>query len=238
VSEPLFFVERVPDPWETVDLTPEDTRHALRALRLRDGETVALSDGNGRMGRGVVAGRSAGRASIRVEEVGRVDRPSPSVSVALAPPKGDRLSWAVQKLTEVGVDRIVLLSSERAVRVLGNGDAGLDRQRAVAREAAMQSHRPFLCEVLTGDPLDDIEPEGTRVLLDPSGDVSVADALPEAATEVELLIGPEGGWTDLERKRAGESGATIARLGPSILRTETAAMVAATLALARYGRMG
>jgi 16S rRNA (uracil1498-N3)-methyltransferase len=238
VSEPLFFVERLPDPSQAVDLTPEDTRHALRALRLREGDPVALSDGAGRAGRGVLVGHAAGRASVRVEEVGLVDRPSPSIAVALAPPKGDRLSWAVQKLTEVGVDRIVLLASERSVRVLSAGDAGLARQRAVAREAAMQSHRPYLPEVLTGELFGDVGGEWVRVLLDPIGDVRVSEALPEAAACVELLIGPEGGWTDGELDRARGAGAAIARLGPTILRTETAAVVAGTLALARYGRMG
>jgi 16S rRNA (uracil1498-N3)-methyltransferase len=238
VSEPLFFVEELPDPSEAVDLTAEDTRHALRALRLREGDLVWLSDGNGRTGRGVLAGQAAGRASIRVEVVQVGERRSPSISVALAPPKGDRLSWAVQKLTEVGADRIVLLSSERSVRVLTDGDAGLARQRAVAREAAMQSHRPFLPEVVAGDPFDDGSPERVRVLLDPTGDMSLGGALPETATKVEMLVGPEGGWSDGERSRARESGMPVARLGPSILRTETAAVVAATLALARYGRMG
>jgi 16S rRNA (uracil1498-N3)-methyltransferase len=242
VSAPQFFVERLKGADTTVALSPLDSRHALRSLRLQHGEEVILADGAGVAGRGRLAGEEEGLAVIRVEEVHRVVRRPPIVSVALSPPKGDRLSWAVQKLAELGVDEVVLMETGRSVRSWdgGRADRAAERLRAVAREAAMQSRRPFVMEVSPAVGFADAFPPGTAlgVLLWAGAEMGLAQVLPEEATGIRLFVGPEGGFSREEIDTAREAGVVEASLGPGILRTETAALVGATLVLARYGRLG
>jgi 16S rRNA (uracil1498-N3)-methyltransferase len=240
VTAPHFFVESLAG--STVRLSPADSRHALRALRLRPGEVVTVADGRGSMASGHIAGEEDGTAVIRVDDVRRVARRGPLVSVAFAPPKGDRLAWAVQKLAEIGIDEAVLVTTERSVRTwdASRASRATERLEAVAREAAMQSRQPFVMEVRAGGSLlDEVVTGGNvTVVLWESADVRVHEVLPQEASGVRLLVGPEGGLAEGEVHEAVEAGAVAASLGTSILRTETAAMVGGALVLARYGRLG
>jgi 16S rRNA (uracil1498-N3)-methyltransferase len=242
VTAPHFFVELLKGPDTTVSLSPQDSRHALRSLRLQPGEEVSLADGAGTVGRGRLAAEEDELAVVRVEEMHRVVRRPPVVSVALAAPKGDRLSWAVQKLAEVGTDEVVLLETGRSVRTWGEGraDRAAERLRTVAREAAMQSRQPFVMEVTPPVPFQEAYPTlpAMGVLLWAGAKAGLDRALPDQATGVRLFVGPEGGFSEQEIDSAKEEGLLEASLGPSILRTETAALVGATLVLARYGRLG
>jgi 16S rRNA (uracil1498-N3)-methyltransferase len=213
----------------------------MRSLRLRPGEEVTLADGRGTVGWGSLQGEDTGLAVIRVEGVSRVVRRPPVVSVALAPPKGDRLSWAVQKLGELGVDETVLIASERSVRTWDaeRSERAATRLEVLAREAAMQSRQPFVMDVRAGLSFDDALSEpGTPVVLFEGASTPLASSLPEGAGAIRLVVGPEGGFTDREVGRAEELGARVASLGDAILRTETAALAGAILTLARYGRLG
>jgi 16S rRNA (uracil1498-N3)-methyltransferase len=239
MTAPLFFVDSL-EPGE-IRLSPADGRHALRALRLKPGEPVTVADGAGLVGTGRLADREGDQAVIEVSDVHRVARRGTLVSVSLAPPKGDRLSWAVQKLAELGVDEIVLVPTERSVRAWDGDRAGhaLERQRAVAREAAMQSRRPFVAEVAVAGSLDDVlAPGPSLVLLWEGADAPLHETLPGETPALRLLVGPEGSFTEAELDRAVAAGAVPASLGPGILRTETAAVVGAALVLAWYGRLG
>ena len=238
MTAPHFFVDSLP-PVGTLLLSEGDSRHALRSLRLRPGETVTLSDGQGTSGRGRLLGEDDGRAIISVEEVWADPARSPTVSLALAPPKGERLSWAIQKLGEIGVYETVLIRTERSVREWNPERSGraIDRLRAIAREAAMQSRRPTIMGVGGPVPLADVL-DAKAVMLSPSATAPLADVLPDDAGRVCLVVGPEGGFTDAEEDQAARAGASVASLGSNILRTETAALVGATLVLARYGRLG
>jgi 16S rRNA (uracil1498-N3)-methyltransferase len=212
---PLAFVADVDHP----ELSDEDRHHLRKALRLRPGDPLVVSDGAGRW-------RTA-RFADEVEpdgEVVVVDRPSPPLTVGLTPTKGDRPEWAVQKLTELSIDRIVLLRTERSV-VLWEGDRAehhLARLRRIAREAAMQSRRVWLPEVLgVATPAD----HPGAALAEPGG------RAPTAA-DTTLLCGPEGGWSDAERADDRDHVA----LGGAVLRAETAAVTAgALLAALRQG---
>jgi 16S rRNA (uracil1498-N3)-methyltransferase len=244
VSDPHFFVESLHAAGNRVTLTPEDSRHALRSLRLRPGNPVTLADGRGMTARGrVAAGANATAVAAEVEvlETARVDRPATTVSVALAPPKGERLSWAVQKLAELGVDDLTLYASEHSVRTwdAARADRALPRLRAIAREAAMQSRRPFILRVDGPVALEDVAgtPEDPAIVLWEGASDPLSVAL-EGAGGARLVVGPEGGFggQDLGVLRAG--GARLVTLGPGILRTETAAVVGAALALQRFGRLG
>jgi 16S rRNA (uracil1498-N3)-methyltransferase len=242
VTAPHFFVDLLKGPDTTVSLSPQDSRHALRSLRLQPGEEVSLADGAGTVGRGRLAAQEEDLAIVTVEEIHRVVRRPPVVSVALAAPKGDRLSWAVQKLAEIGTDEVMLIESGRSVRTWGDDRAerAAERLRAVAREAAMQSRQPFVMEVLPAVPFQEAfpPPAALGVLLWAGAKAGLEKALPDQATAVRLFVGPEGGFSEQEIDAAKEEGLVEASLGPSILRTETAALVGATLVLARYGRLG
>jgi 16S rRNA (uracil1498-N3)-methyltransferase len=242
VSAPLFFVE-ILEEGRSASLGEEDARHAMRSLRLRPGDEVVLADGAGAVGHGTL--RAAGASTVvDVGRVRRVIRASPLVGVALAPPKGDRLTWAVQKLTEVGADEIVLIESERAVRqwVGDRGERARGRLESVARQAAMQSRRAFVPSVagpwslrraVEGGP-----DAGDVVVLWEGATVPLADALRAEAAGIRLIVGPEGGFSEREAKDAAAAGAVLASLGEGILRTETAALAATVVALHRLGRLG
>ena len=191
--------------------------HLTRVLRLRDGEPVTVTDGRGRW-------RSCRMRAGGLEPDGPPEAtvmPAPALTVAVAPPKGDRAEWLVQKCTEIGVDRIVLLSAERSV-VRWDGERATrhgDRLRRVAAEAAMQSRRVWWPElvgpVAAGSLLPTVaaaEPDGRAI---GPGDVTVA-------------VGPEGGWSTAELAVAAHR----VTLGPHVLRVETAAVVAAALMVA------
>jgi 16S rRNA (uracil1498-N3)-methyltransferase len=168
--------------------------------------------------------------------------PRPSLSVLLAPPKGDRLTWAVQKLAELGVERIVVVEAARSVR-RWQGDRAArvgPRLEAVAREAAKQSRRRFLPAVAGPLPwAEAVVPgsEPTIVLWEGAGDGLLA-VLPDDPETLTLVVGPEGGIPEDDARAAERAGARLAGLGATILRTETAAVASAAVVLARYGRLG
>ncbi len=148
-------------------------------------------------------------------------RRAPSITIAFAPVKGDRPEWVVQKLTELGVDRIVPIRSARSVVRWEGGRAAraLDRLGRVAREAAAQSRRTWLPAVEPLTPL-----EGLAELVGVAPVLAVPGGGPLTLDHRLVVVGPEGGWDDTELTRFGEG----IGLGPTVLRSETAALVAAT----------
>jgi len=190
--------------------------HLRRVLRLRDGDVVTVTDGAG-------SWRPCRLGPDGLEPDGDVVVTSPprSVTVAVAPPKGDRLEWLVQKCTEVGVARLVLVDAERSV-VRWDPDRAtkqLDRLRRIAAEAALQSRRTWLPEVVGPCPAADVLPDAA--VAEPGG-------RPVAPADACIAVGPEGGWSPGELARAADR----VSLGPNVLRVETAAVVAATLMVA------
>jgi 16S rRNA (uracil1498-N3)-methyltransferase len=149
-------------------------------------------------------------------------RPHPAITVAFAPTKADRPEWVTQKLTELGVDRIVPLRAARSVvRWEGaRGEKAVDRLRRVAREAAAQCRRTWLPEVTGVTTLAELaaEPGGPPCLAHPGGGRP-------SLTHPVVAVGPEGGWDDSELS----AGNPRVGLGPTVLRAETAALAAGTV---------
>ncbi len=191
-------------------------------MRLRPGDEVTVSDGRGgwRLCRFGPALEAAG-------PVVRDPRPAPEITVAFAVVKGERPEWAVQKLTELGVDRIVPFASTRSV-VRWDGDRATrqaDRLRRVAREAAMQSRRRWLPEVEDVVEFAEVAGRAGAVLADPHGEHPWVPDGP-------VLVGPEGGWSPEEL----DVGLPRMVVGRHVLRAETAAVtVAAVLGALRAG---
>jgi 16S rRNA (uracil1498-N3)-methyltransferase len=217
-------------------VAPEDEHHLTEVLRARPGESVVASDGAGRwrICRFVGSPPPVPRSSL-LEADGPVVvalRSVPEVTVAFVPVKGDRPEWVVQKLTEAGVDRIVVLQSRRAVvRWQGERrDRALDRLRRVARESAAQSRRPWLPEVVGVVDLEGLEAlvaPATLALAEPGGD-------PPSLRAPAVAVGPEGGWDPSEL-----ADRPVVGLSPNVLRAETAAMAVGLLLCAlREGLVG
>jgi 16S rRNA (uracil1498-N3)-methyltransferase len=198
---------------------PDDgtAHHLRRVLRLREGEVVTVTDGAGRWR----ACRTSGDGLEVDGVVVHVQRPAAPVTIAVAPPKGERLEWLVQKCTEVGVDRIVLVSAERSV-VRWDGERAarqLARLGRIAVEASLQARRVWLPE-LSG-PVPALDVLATAVVAEPGGRALGGD-------DAVVAIGPEGGWSAAEVATAGGQ----VSLGPNVLRVETAAVVAGSMMVA------
>jgi 16S rRNA (uracil1498-N3)-methyltransferase len=212
-------------------LSPDDHHHVARVLRLRVGEEIIVSDGAGHWARTLWQGGDTGALSPLAEGAGpggdgRVQYeapPSPALTVAFAPTKGERPEWVVQKLTELGIDRIVPLVSERSVVRWGDArrQNAVERLRRVAREAAAQCRRvwlPEITEVVQFGDLGGLGETGEVVLAQLSGDRP-------STTQRVVAVGPEGGWSAAELG----SGLPTVGFGLSVLRAETAAVTAGAL---------
>lgn len=237
---PRLFVECTLGPGRRLALPPEAARHAARVLRLAPGAAVRLFDGTG----GEYPARIVAVARERVEvELGALDArecESPlAVTLAQGISRGERMDYTVQKAVELGVGRIVPIAAERST-------VRLDAERAAKRVEHWRRVAIGACEQCGRNRVPDIEPvqeldawlarlpaTGLRLLLQPEASEPLA-AL-DIAPPVTLLVGPEGGLSGAERESAAAAGFTAARLGPRVLRTETAALVALTLLQTRAG---
>ena len=216
---PFVFVTDLESP----ELDVDDHHHLARVRRVGDGESLILGDGSGRWR----SARFSGRHPAPDGRIHLAPRASPEIGVAFALVKGAKPELVVQKLVELGVDRIRPFVAARSVVRwdAAKADAALVRWRKVAREAAMQSRRawPGTVEPLVGFDEAARTPGGCRAERD--GDAPSLD-------RPLILVGPEGGWDEAERTAPIPS----VGLGPNVLRAETAAITAgALLAALRAG---
>lgn len=220
-------------PSGAAELIGDEARHLSKVLRKGPGDLVELFDGQGRAFRARVDRVGRDRVSLEVIPEPLPDRvPARPVTLAFAPPKGERLDWLVEKATEVGVARLVPILCARSV--VEPGAAKLDRLRRRVIESCKQCGRnrvPELGPIIPWGEYAKIEHAPRRRACDPSGDPdpSFGDSKEGA---VAVAIGPEGGFTAEELDVARGAGWGIASLGPTILRVETAALVALARALA------
>jgi 16S rRNA (uracil1498-N3)-methyltransferase len=206
-------------------LSDDDHRHLSRVLRLAPGEPVTACDGAGRWR----ACRLSSDAVLSVESDVVVDeQETPAITIAFALVKGERPELVVQKLTEVGVDRIVPFVAERSVVRWDENRASRHAERfaTIARQAAMQCRRTFLPSV------GDLANFTAVAALPGAGMADRTGALPSLSVPT-LLIGPEGGWGAAEKALSLPS----VRIGAHTLRSETAAITAGALLVAIRSRL-
>ena len=234
----------------TVRLDGPEGRHAALVRRLQPGELLDLTDGAGLVARCVVL-RTEGQAlDLEVRELLEEPAPSPRLTVVQGLAKGERGETAVETMTEIGVDVIVPWSAGRSI-TQWKGERGaksLAKWRATAREAAKQSRRgwwPEVTEPATTAAVAKLLAAATLpIVLHEEAEPALADVeLPkksddttDAAAEIILVVGPEGGIAPDELERFAEAGAVPYRMGPTVLRTSTAGTAAAAVLLARSGR--
>lgn len=223
-------------------VTGDEAHHAVVVRRLRVGERVALTDGRGLRAEGVVTAASKRELAVAVESVETLPRPSPSVTVVQALPKGDRGELAVEVLTEVGVDVVVPWAASRSVAVWRGerADRSLARWRATAREAAKQSRRAWWPDVAplaaTADLAALVAEADLAVVLHEAAAATLASLDVSTAGRLLVVVGPEGGLTDDELTLLAGAGAHGVRLGAEVLRTSTAGVAAVAALLARTPR--
>ena len=228
----------------TAALVGEHALHLTRVLRAAVGQEFDIATGDG-----VRLGKITSISGDRVEfalGAEQVIRPTPHVTLALAIFKFDRMEWAIEKCTEIGVARIIPVIARRTDTHLASAaQKRHERWERLALQAAEQARRAAPPEIAAPVKLKELGSAGVSlagrpevgstvcrvVLAESEDDTQLRDVLKNRPTEAILAIGPEGGWTDDELQWFGESGWIAASLGDTILRAETAAIVATALAL-------
>jgi 16S rRNA (uracil1498-N3)-methyltransferase len=242
VTEHHFFVtpEHMRDG--VVELTGDEAHHAGRVLRLREGESITVADGTGRVVEAVV--RRIGKTiegEITLERTAAL--PSPSITLFQAVMKGEKMDAVIEKAVEVGVRHVVPFTAERTIVRWDDSKArkAADRWSAIARSASKQCRAPLLSEVdhVVGSTHDLKTTAEIGIALHEGGEKRLRDVLPSTPPdEVALVVGPEGGLSSHEVEGLASKGFVPAGLGQRILRSETAGIVGAAIVLHIYGSLG
>jgi len=231
MTAPLFFVDAAALGADRIVVDGAEGRHAADVRRLRVGERVDVGDGCGHVAHGLVAAVSRGRIEVDVETRAEEAAPSPRFVVVQALAKGGRDLDAVEAMTEVGVDEIVVWTAERSVAK--PTDRTLTKWAATAREAAKQSRRTWVPHVAgpmsTAEVCTRVESGSLAVVLHEEATEPLASQALPGAGDVVLVVGPEGGLTDGELAVLRDAGAHVCRLGHSVLRTSTAGVAAVSV---------
>lgn len=254
-----FFVGQTLIAGEPVRLEGDDVFHAVRVLRLKAGDTVELADEAGRVFQAVVTDTgSKNRAALeavpgsQAASVAVLSEKTPRLTVVQALPSGRKMDLIVEKLSEIGVERLVpVLTKKSVVRETQGKGEKMARWRRVAKAAAAQSKRTGVMAI--DEPvglaqwLADFD--GAALVLStevegrPLGNALWAVLGDRAADGVRipalaLIVGPEAGFSTEEINKMKGHGVCFASLGRPVMRTETAALVAATVVMHRLGVIG
>jgi 16S rRNA (uracil1498-N3)-methyltransferase len=213
-----------------IELPKDTAAHVARVLRARAGDQVSLFNGDGTELAGVIEAVRGNRVSVQVgSPLSGVVESALETTLIQCVPRGDKMDFIVQKATELGVHRIVPVLSKRSVVRL-DGAQAVSKQahwQAVAVSACEQSGRTRLPSVAAPTPLlnylGSLAPGGLRLVLDPFARGPAA-ALEAPAAAVDFAVGPEGGFEEAELEAFQLAGFRALKLGPRILRTETAAI--------------
>jgi 16S rRNA (uracil1498-N3)-methyltransferase len=227
-------------PRSVVELPADTASHLAKVLRARTGDELILFSGDGREFTGAIESVRGSRVTAAVGNGANVDRESPfAVTLVQCVPRGDRMDFIVQKATELGVTRIVPVLSQRSVVRLdaAQAESKAVHWRAVAVNACEQCGRnrvPIIeAPAQLINYLGSSTPTSARLVLEPDPEPNRTPL--ELGTAAEIAIGPEGGFAPEELDAFRIAGFEQVRLGPRILRTETAAIVALTWLQTRFG---
>ena len=238
-SAPRFHVQPGLSPGAELSLPARAAQH-VAVLRLRQGDAVILFDGCGGEYTCTLSRMGKNETRVRVASHSDVERESTlDITLAQGLSSGDRMDYALQKATELGVSRIQPIATERSV-------VRVSEDRAERKLAHWQNVVTAACEQCGRNRVPEVVPvvtlpaylsavrgEALRLILAPEAKLRLRDL--EPANSIEILIGPEGGLTDVERQSAERAGFTPVRLGPRVLRTETAPIAAISTLQAMWG---
>ncbi len=226
---------------DTAALVCEHAAHLARVLRAEIGQEFDIATGAGdraMVRRGTITSISGDRVEFALGQTQEL-KPTPQITLALAIFKFDRMEWAIEKCTEIGVARIIPVIARRSdAHLAAAAVKRRERWQRLVRQAAEQSRQPAPPEIALPIKLKDLAGDIvsaeslTRVVLAESEeDARLGAVLQSRPSEVALAVGPEGGWADEELAWFREAGWVAASLGNTILRAETAAIVATALAI-------
>ncbi len=216
-------------------LTGAHADHLIRVLRARVGQTFDIASGT-KVFRATVATLSDQRVEFDLKEELPTDQSELKITLALAVFKFDRMEWAIEKSTELGVSKIVPIISRRTDSHLAAASAKrVERWGRITRQASEQSRRTTPPEISSPVKLKEALalPGSLRIVLAESeNEILLSERLEQSpSTDLVLAVGPEGGWTGEELASFHDAGWTSAFLGPTILRAETAAIAALAVAV-------
>jgi 16S rRNA (uracil1498-N3)-methyltransferase len=233
------FLDQPLHPGERITLPSAQSQHLAQVLRVRSSQPIVLFNGEGRDYPAQIVRLDRAGVTAEVGPPGQAEPPARlRVRLGLGVSKGERMDFALQKSAELGVTRITPLFTARSVIRLDAERLARRRQhwQGVVTAACEQSGRRRLAEIAPPEPLDAwLASDHPRpVVLDHRGAIPLM-SLPAPNGELTLLVGPEGGLEPAEHALARAKGFTPVRLGPRILRTETAPLVALAVAQALWG---
>jgi 16S rRNA (uracil1498-N3)-methyltransferase len=232
-----FFVDHIHSG--KAEISGDDAKHLTRVLRVETGQRYEISDNHNVY---LAEVESARKEHVLFRTVEKLEPPAPSVHVTLcaALVKFDAFEWMIEKATELGVSEIIPVETIRSERGLEKAAwKRIERWRKIALEASQQSRRAHLPTITEPVEFEEVlkRPAAFQLVLDEAGGVPLLNALPATRSvwdQVNILIGPEGGWADVEREAFEQAGWTKVSLGPLILRAETAALAALAVVRAHW----
>jgi len=235
-----------PEAWgETaISLPPDESHHALRVLRLAPPDVVGVTDGLGTVATCAIGEAAGGALTVEILDRDERPRPKPQIVIYQGAAKGHKLDDAVDRLAELGAAELVSFTSRRSVVSWDDAKVAKleSRWSAIARSASKQSRNPFLLKATAGVTwpalLERVAAEPLALTLWEEASLPLRAALSATADRVAIVIGPEGGFTKDEAESLADAGAPLVSLGPRILRTELAPVVATAALSFHYGLIG
>ena len=225
-----FFLSQTPTE-DIARLEGDEARHLARVMRAKTGDTVELFDGQGTSWTATVQAIQRNHVSLRLDQKqSETISNKPIITLAVALPKGDRQKWLIEKITELGTDSLVPLTTTRSVAE--PTAAAISRLQRGVIESCKQSGRNRLLEITQPQSLHNLlttSSASLRILACPDG-TPMQSILLKPIDNILIAIGPEGGFTDEEIRTANASGFAQMSLCQNILRIETAAIAAAVIA--------
>lgn len=246
MTEGQWFVAPDEDDWRDVEvwLPPDESHHASKVLRVAAPDVITVTDGRGVVARCAVQRVEDGRLVAEILQWEERRPPKPEMVVYQGVAKGTKVDAIVEKLAELGVAELSVYESVRAVvRWDAAKAAKLEaRWRSLAGSASKQSRNPFVLRargvLRWNELLERVAAEPFAVALWEEASLPLRTALTGTVDRVALVVGPEGGLERVEAEALADAGAQLVSLGPRILRTENASVVATSALLFHYGLIG
>ncbi|WP_250632886.1 16S rRNA (uracil(1498)-N(3))-methyltransferase [Rhodoflexus caldus] len=223
----LFYAVQLPPVHQEFVLSEEESKHCVRVLRMMQGDAIHFTDGQGTLAEAMITDAHPKRCKVGIMKLTQQPKPyRGSIHLAVAPTKNaERMEWMVEKCTETGIDRISFVLTERTERAHFNTER-MEKKALAAMKQSLQCWLPQICAPLPlADFLQKVSETGRFIAHADKEKPLHLFQLAQPATDVCLLIGPEGDFTPAELEAAKAAGFQVAGLGNTRLRTETAAIL-------------
>jgi len=225
---------------DEIELYPQAATHLTRVLRCKESDKLVLFNGNGNEYPAVITRIYRNHAWARIISVDSTNRESPlNITLAQAISKGERMDYTIQKAVELGISKIIPINTERSTSLKADRiKKKVQHWQGIAASACEQCGRNIVPDISIPVNLDDwlatCKSSSLNLILEPMAENSIGN-IDFSNENITLTIGPEGGLSDIEISRCLQQDLTGIRMGPRILRTETAAITALSILQSRWG---